>query len=830
MVIAMMAMLMLAGFRGLATEAGASRTYYSPPYPPLPVHPQDGAKDITDTTVTLQWTGQGAYRGETRADHVSITNYLLHVGTSSPQNCNSAYCNVFNANVGTVTSKSIAVERGTTYYWAVRADDIDGSTWSSTWSFTTNSAPVVSIDSVSDPGPVAGFNVTLKGTASDPDGDQITDYHWESSLDGEIGHDAIITTTLSKGEHVISFSAKDEYDTWSECAAIELTVTPMPPPQPPVMIGPTTTHDPRPVIAWSCDSLPEEEPLEYHLSIGTEPGMYDVLKDHVTYDNTYQPPFNLEYEREKDQNGIFLADYYVTMYAATALGTVSQAAIRSFTLVNHRPVIQSVEIIPQEARVDDNIGVLVKAEDKDGDGVELVYSWSLDRYGAFIPQSAYRDMSFLPAKATEFGDYWLLKVEATDGMSSVSYQREIAIGMDQQDIRVMGRTVSEGVGQAGLESLREEGDIYLILDGEYLELEVDMENPGGLEIEWDPGDGTGEYKGSGFAHRYLDPGNYNCTVTVVKRDIKVEKILNIRVLPRVPEVSKIEVSKEWGANHVMAHIGFNARNLGPRAILTVFCSSLPNWNRSYHLFSSAEEWEGINLTVNVPYPYREDVEIRVILSTAYMGNEEYVIYSQDHTLAWEEGGSEGAEKEQKGSDGGSWPGYLILLAAIVVFLLTTRFYSERKKVWKRLGNLFEPDQEGGAEEGLLTGTDQDDCSKEESIYGYSVRRLPPTEREGGNDYGPGNQVRTCQEKESEAYMDPDLGALYQYGEPYREGGHPFGPDDYYSYGAGIHSNGYYGPESGLDRREEQRSDPCEDNIFGMEPGDGGGPDHWIIVE
>ncbi len=104
----------------------------SPPQASTLVSPPDGTSGLTDTWVTLEWANSDP----------TITNYLIHVGTSSPQNTDTANADIFNANVGTLTSKQVTVPLGETIYWAVRADNNYGSTWSTeSWSFSVGHTP-----------------------------------------------------------------------------------------------------------------------------------------------------------------------------------------------------------------------------------------------------------------------------------------------------------------------------------------------------------------------------------------------------------------------------------------------------------------------------------------------------------------------------------------------------------------------------------------------------------------------------------------------------------------------------------------------------------------
>ena len=67
-------------------------------------------------------------------------------------------------------------------------------------------------------------NLKLNGTGHDSDG-IIWGYEWKSNLDGVIGTEQNITISgLSKGNHTISFSVKDDKGKWSDLSNTKLNV------------------------------------------------------------------------------------------------------------------------------------------------------------------------------------------------------------------------------------------------------------------------------------------------------------------------------------------------------------------------------------------------------------------------------------------------------------------------------------------------------------------------------------------------------------------------------------------------------------------------------
>jgi PKD repeat protein len=125
------------------------------------------------------------------------------------------------------TSEGLAVG---THTISFKVKDNSGS-WSGEVSVTLiinpipdNQPPTVEIESVL-PNPVKeGETVVFMGSAHDIDGTIVT-YSWESSIDGLLSTDiSFSTSSLSVGEHTISFKGKDEIGDWSESVTITLVV------------------------------------------------------------------------------------------------------------------------------------------------------------------------------------------------------------------------------------------------------------------------------------------------------------------------------------------------------------------------------------------------------------------------------------------------------------------------------------------------------------------------------------------------------------------------------------------------------------------------------
>jgi len=88
---------------------------------------------------------------------------------------------------------------------------------------SSNTPPTAHIDSIAPNPADLGQPVSLSGYGTD-DG-SISDYSWESDIDGFLSdQDSFLTTALSEGFHTISFKVMDDEDAWSDPVTQVLTV------------------------------------------------------------------------------------------------------------------------------------------------------------------------------------------------------------------------------------------------------------------------------------------------------------------------------------------------------------------------------------------------------------------------------------------------------------------------------------------------------------------------------------------------------------------------------------------------------------------------------
>ncbi|SVD01186.1 uncharacterized protein METZ01_LOCUS354040, partial [marine metagenome] len=134
----------------------------------------------------------------------SITNYTWHSSKDGYLN----YSSDFGVNVTQLTLGNHTI--------SLKVKDSHG-IWSPWYNFThyVRHTPKVVSMAISDSNVDQSDRVFFNGTGSDSDG-TITIYDWSSSIDGFLGNQSSINlTTLSPGNHTISFMVGDNTSLWS---------------------------------------------------------------------------------------------------------------------------------------------------------------------------------------------------------------------------------------------------------------------------------------------------------------------------------------------------------------------------------------------------------------------------------------------------------------------------------------------------------------------------------------------------------------------------------------------------------------------------------------
>ena len=128
----------------------------------------------------------------------------------------------------------------------------------------TNNPPDAFVDSINPSKPLQGQSVTFTCHGYDPDsGDYITEYRWESSIDGVLSNQKTFSiSSLSSGLHQIILRVKDSHGQWSSeiirnlrVEAIEISSTEIDDATPEPGITPTPTPTPTPSPTATSTSI-----------------------------------------------------------------------------------------------------------------------------------------------------------------------------------------------------------------------------------------------------------------------------------------------------------------------------------------------------------------------------------------------------------------------------------------------------------------------------------------------------------------------------------------------------------------------------------------------
>lgn len=107
-----------------------------------------------------------------------------------------------------------------------------------------NQAPTAFIDSISPNSAFEGEIIYFSGHGYDEDGN-ITSYYWESDIDGKLSTlQSFNISSLSIGNHIISFKVQDDDNSWSDWINRSLKIKPIPQNEPPSAIIDSITPNP----------------------------------------------------------------------------------------------------------------------------------------------------------------------------------------------------------------------------------------------------------------------------------------------------------------------------------------------------------------------------------------------------------------------------------------------------------------------------------------------------------------------------------------------------------------------------------------------------------
>jgi len=157
-----------------------------------------------------------------------------------------------------------------------------------------NNPPAAFVDSINPRPALQGQSVTFTCHGNDPDsGDYITEYRWESSIDGFLSDQKTFSTSsLASGSHEIILRVKDSYGQWSSEVTRNLKVeTPTPSPTPPPINNPPVAFvdsiNPSPAlqgqpVTFTCHG-DDPDSGDYITEYRWESGIDGLLSDQKTF-------------------------------------------------------------------------------------------------------------------------------------------------------------------------------------------------------------------------------------------------------------------------------------------------------------------------------------------------------------------------------------------------------------------------------------------------------------------------------------------------------------------------------------------------------------------
>ena len=224
--------------------------------------------------------------------------------------------------------------------------------------------PTSEIEIISENPAIFGTLLWFRGAAGD--GRNITRYVWESSIDGEFynGTETLMnTSTLSAGDHIISFRVQDEIGIWSEPDLENLSV----------LIRPTAFIEdiiPNPAIAGEIVRLDGS---------GTDDG--SIMEYHwgSDLDGDLGPNATLIV------GNLSLGDHTISLWTVDDDDLWSLPATMNL-IVHERPVASILSIDPEISNEDEVI--LFQGTGSD-DGTVQEYEWSSDLDGTFGTEDSF---------------------------------------------------------------------------------------------------------------------------------------------------------------------------------------------------------------------------------------------------------------------------------------------------------------------------------------------------------------------------------------------------------------------------------------------------------
>ena len=269
---------------------------------------------------------------------------------------------------------------------------------------SVNRIPTAIIDSIQPAYAEIGEEVSFQGHGTDDS--EITQYSWYSDIDGFLGDTKeIALSTLSEGNHTITFSVKDDRETWSSPATSPLQIHSNPPPELTITPIPTTAL-PGQIVEITVTYTGD---LEDALLTITDPTGYTLWEDTISFDeqNLFLLPLTIS---EMAPGGTYIID-------ASTNDPLAAQSFFTITIPNRSPMIEDITIIPSDipAHTESSLSVKVEATDPDDDPLAYYYAWYVNDV---LQEGPNTTLLTLDGSFFKKGDIVTVSVTVQDGVTT----------------------------------------------------------------------------------------------------------------------------------------------------------------------------------------------------------------------------------------------------------------------------------------------------------------------------------------------------------------------------------------------------------------------------
>jgi len=227
---------------------------------------------------------------------------------------------------------------------------------------TPNQPPTALLDSILPAVAHEGESVAFNGTASDVDG-EVIEFLWTSSISGLLATtEDFSTATLPIGDHIISFSCKDNQESWSEVVQGAVSIGPpnLPPTSTIDSITPTTALEGTTIAFLGTASDIDGDVIEY------------------AWESSLNGPISTTEDFSTASLSVGTHDIYFTVKDDDEALSTPAVTVLVIEAPNQPPISFVDSISPNPAQIGDTISFLGHGTDSDGEIIGHRWRSNLD--------------------------------------------------------------------------------------------------------------------------------------------------------------------------------------------------------------------------------------------------------------------------------------------------------------------------------------------------------------------------------------------------------------------------------------------------------------------